>query len=251
MDLPISFFGRCHLFKMVNFARLLYLLQTIPLLLRHKEVQSLQRTLSKFLWQRQRRRISVQKLFLPRSEGGANLPNIRVYNLSCLLRVCLDWILQTSQYSNFDLEAQMVTPYCLPALLHSKLRSIPPHLQHNLLIRDMLIAWREIRQKLSLSPWISQLLPIHGHPSFSPTLSRSILQAWAHRKLLHFAQLFEPTSCKPRPVHKLWTSLTCHKAISCPSIKQSNMLPAYAQTNFNVFAPPSWTPYWKNKALRY
>lgn len=199
MDLPISLFGRCQLFKMVSFARLLYPLQTIPLLLRHKEVQSLQRTLSKFLWQGRRPRISVHKLFLPRSEGGANLPNIRVYNLSCLLRICLDWILQTSRYSNFDLEAQMVTLYCLPALLHSKLRSIPPHLQHNLLIRDTLIAWREVRQKLSLSPWISQLLPIHGNPSFSPTLSRSTMQAWAHQKLLHFAQLFDPTSGKSRP----------------------------------------------------
>lgn len=94
------------------------------------------KTLSEFLWQRRRPRIAMHKLLLPRSEGGAKLPNLRVYNLSCLLRVCMDWITQSSKYTNHELETHLASPYSLPALLHCKLRSIPAHLQQNLLICD-------------------------------------------------------------------------------------------------------------------
>lgn len=206
MFLPISFFRRCHLFKMVSFARILYPPQTISLLLHHKDVQNLPKALSHFLWQRRHPRISLNKLVLPRSEGGASLPNIRVYNLSCLLEICLDRILQTSRYSNYDPEAQLATPYCLPAVLHCKLWSIPPHLRQNLLLRDTLIAWHEVRRKTNLSPWISQNLPIHGNHSFlptTPTTSYSGFKAWAHHKLLHFTQLFDPNTSNARPVSQI------------------------------------------------
>lgn len=36
------------------------------------------------------------KLHLTRGEGSIGLPNIRLYNLACLLRIGLDWIQQTS-----------------------------------------------------------------------------------------------------------------------------------------------------------
>lgn len=136
MGLPLLLLSRCHLFKMISFARLLYPLQTIPLLLRHIQVQRIHKALSNFLWHKRRPQISLLKLYLPRREGGANLPNLRLYNLFSLLRVCLDWLLQSSKYSNYDLTSQMTSPFSLPALLHCGLRSLPLNLKHNLLIRD-------------------------------------------------------------------------------------------------------------------
>lgn len=52
----------------------------------------------------------------------------------------LDWILQASKYTNYELESAMVQPYNLSALLHSSLRSTPNHIKQNLLIRDTVIA---------------------------------------------------------------------------------------------------------------
>lgn len=47
--LPLSLFGRAHLFKMVSFARLLYPLQTIPLLMKHAHVAKINAALQRFL----------------------------------------------------------------------------------------------------------------------------------------------------------------------------------------------------------
>lgn len=55
----------------------------------------------------------------------------------------------------------------LSASMHCKTNSLPPSLKHNLLLRDTLIAWREIRKKLGISPFLFQYLPITGHPLFS------------------------------------------------------------------------------------
>lgn len=166
MDLPLSLLGRCHLVNIVSFARLLYPLQSIPLHLHHKDTKSLNAAISKFLWRNRQPRIAFTKLYLPRREGGISLPNVRTYNLACLLRISLDWVAQTSRYSNFPLETEMVHPYSLVALLHCKWKSIPLPLQHNLLLQDTAIAWREIRKSLKLSPFISSHLPKQGNPCF-------------------------------------------------------------------------------------
>lgn len=203
MDLPLSLLGRCHLVKMVSFARLLYPLQTIPLLLQHKDTKILNEAISKFLWRNKRPRIAFTKLYLPRREGGISLPNVRIYNLACLLRISLDWVAQTSRYSNFYLETAMVYPYSLVALLHCKWKSIPPPLQHNLLLRDTAIAWREIRKSLKLSPFISRHLPIQGNPCFPPGLERQPYITWQQKGISNFASLCDSESGRPIPFKSL------------------------------------------------
>lgn len=148
-------------------------LQTIPLLLLHIDVQIIHKALSNFLCHKRCPRISLLKLCLSRSELGANLPNLRLYNLSCLMRVCLDWLLQSSKYSNYDLEFQMTSPLSLPDLLHCNLIFLPLNLKPNLLIRDTFVSWCETRRKLNLSPWVSNDLPIHRNPTFPQTVQHS------------------------------------------------------------------------------
>lgn len=131
LNLPLLLFGRCALFKMVSFARLLYPLQTLLLLLKHRDIQILNKAVTIFLWKKGKPRVALTKLFLPRTEGGTNLRNIRVYNLACLLRTGIDWILQTSRYSNYELESNMVHPLNLVAL-HSSLQKIPTNIEQNL-----------------------------------------------------------------------------------------------------------------------
>lgn len=144
MELPLSL----SLFNMVSFAYLLYPLQTIPLLMKHKDIQKINKAGTAFIWRNKKTRLALSKLYLTSSDrgGGANFPNIRVYNISCLLRVGLDWIIQASKYTNCDLESAMVQPCNLSALLHSSLRSTPNHIKQNLLIQDTVIARSETRK---------------------------------------------------------------------------------------------------------
>lgn len=64
------------------------------------------------------------------------MPNTRVHNLACLLRVGLDKITWSSSYSNYELESQMVEPFDLTTLLHCRVQCLPLNMKNNLLIQD-------------------------------------------------------------------------------------------------------------------
>lgn len=73
----------------------------------------------------------MSKLHLSKSEGGANLPDIRMHNLACLLRYGFDWP-QPSMYANYTLESSPASPYHPSVILHSKIQSQPKALQNNI-----------------------------------------------------------------------------------------------------------------------
>lgn len=135
MDLPLSLLVRCHLFKMVCFARLSYPLKTMPILMK--------------------------------------------------------------QNYNYLLKSEMVYPYSLKALLHAKWKSVLPDLQHNLLLQDTVIAWREIRKKLNLSPYISRHLPIHGNPMFPSGMEHKAFSLWQEQGLTKFSSLYDLSTGTP------------------------------------------------------
>lgn len=201
--LPLSLFGRCHLFKMVSFARLLYPMQTIPLLLKHSDVQKIHKALTTFIWSRKKPRIALQKLCLPKSEGGAGLPNLRFYNLSCLLRQGLDWLNGKSKYCNTSLEGAMTSPHTLSAILHSNLNALPPHLKSNTLIRDTIIAWRETRKLLGLPSNISRHLLIQGNPMFLPSTMHKAFDQWGSNGLTKVVSIYQGTSGRFKPFRSL------------------------------------------------
>lgn len=111
--LPLSFCGNCHLIKMLSFSRLLYPLQMLPLLLKHSDVARLNTAFTSFLWSQKRPSIPLQKLMLPRSEGGLNFPNLRGYNLACLTRHVLDWYNSSNCFSNWRFESALAAPWHL------------------------------------------------------------------------------------------------------------------------------------------
>lgn len=198
-SLPLSLFGRCHLFKMVSFARLLYPMQTIPLLIKHSDIQKLQKALTAFIWSRKKPRIALQKLCLPKGEGGAGLPNMRFYNLACLLRQGLDWLTGGSKYSNLSLEEAMVHPYDLSAILHSNPNTLPPHLKTSVIIKDTVIAWRETRKLLKVPSSISKYLKIQGNPMFLPSIIHKAFGQWKLKGLTDVSSLYlnKPGKFKP------------------------------------------------------
>lgn len=261
MDLPLSLLGRCHLVKMVSFACLLYPLQMIPLLLQHKDMQSLNKAISKFIWQNKRPRIAFTKLHLPRQEGGINPPNVRLYNLACLLWIGLDWIAQSSHYSNYSLEPLMAHPYTLVALLHCKWKSIPVPFQHNLLLRDTAIAWREVRKCLKLSPFMSRHLTIQGNPHFPPGMDHKPFHICEQKSLTKFSTLCNmetaaPTISQLSPKHspspKLMLSTSVNASTSFGThveraVRDSKCnLPIYYSKLAHTRYPISTNPFCKN-----
>lgn len=138
------------------------------------------------------------KLHLPRSERGICLPNIRAYNIACLLQIGLDWLSKFSHYSNYLSESTMALPYSLAALLHCKWKSIPSALQQNLLLWDTAIAWRETRKSLKLSPFMCRYLPIQYNPNFPQGMEHKSFLIWKHKGLRNFSQLCNTETGRPK-----------------------------------------------------
>lgn len=209
--LPISLFGRCHLVKMVSFARLLYPLQTIPLLLRHSDIQKINRSIASFIWNKKRSRISLKKLHLPKSEGGVGLPNIRKYNLACLLRYSLDWQSSSSIYTNLDLESEYIHPYSLSGIIHSNWKSLPPRIRYNILYRDTIISWRETRKLVKLPTGLSPHLTIQGNPMFPQGSRPGPFMLWQQRGLRKIPQLYDLSTGSSLPFETLANSFNLPK----------------------------------------
>lgn len=78
----------------------------------------------------------------------------------------MDWIMGASTYSNYALEAAMVSHWNLAVLLHAPLSTLQTSLKENILIRDTIFAWREVRKKLHLPVTLSQYTPFMNNPNF-------------------------------------------------------------------------------------
>lgn len=85
----------------------------------------------------------------------------------------------------------MVNPIDLAALLHRSLQKLPAPIKHNLLFRDTIVAWREIRKKLGISPHISNHLPIFGNPLFTPSLQYEPFSKWKDKGLVLVWSFFQ------------------------------------------------------------
>lgn len=165
-----------------------------PILLKHSDVLKIHKALLTFLWQGKRPRIALQKLCLPTSEGGAGLPNLRFYNLACLLRQGLNWLPRKSRYINYILESALVSPLILQAIIHSK-KTLPAHLKSNLLIRDIVIARREV----------SRHLPIQGNPMFLPSTEHKTFAQWFAKGLRLVTDVLDITHGSLKPFSEICT----------------------------------------------
>lgn len=126
-------YGRCHLLKMVSFAWLLYPLQTLPILLKHSDVTTLNKVFRAFLW-RNKKNHALHFKHTISQRVKVDCDYLTLDFTICL--VCcqgIDWITGESKYTNYDLESALVSPYA--AVLHSKLTSLPISIWHNLLLK--------------------------------------------------------------------------------------------------------------------
>lgn len=81
----------------------------------------------------------------------------------------------------------MAHPYTLVALIHCKWKFIPVPFQHNPLLRDNAIAWKEVRKWLKLSPFMSRHLTIQGNPHFPPEMDHKPFHIWEQKGLTKFS----------------------------------------------------------------
>lgn len=169
-------------------------LRSSTLLLKHMDVNKLTTAFLKFVWRGKRLRIALKKLMMPVLKGGLNLPDIRAYNLAGLLRHSADWIKGTFFSSNLALESDLVSPWPLTGLLHTKLSSLPRIIRSSLLIKDTIAALKLCRKSFQLSHSLSKHMPLWNHPEFPQGIDNKQFSEWRNKGILHFNNSIDTVS---------------------------------------------------------
>lgn len=181
---------------MISFARLLYPLQTIPVLLRYKDIATFNSALTKFIWAGKWPCISLKKLQASSLQGGLNLPQLRGYNIACLSRHWLDWMHGTQYYSNREMEESLTVGWSLVGLLHAKFSMLPTSVKTPTLLRDLLVMWKELQKKFGLSHQMSRLLPLWSHVEFPAGKDSILFDVWKRSGLATAGQHFHDTESR-------------------------------------------------------
>lgn len=196
---------------MMSFSKLLYPLQTLPLLIKHQDNATMNKAFKSFIWCNKKPRISLATLQRHKMEGGVGFPDIRLYNLASLMRHALDWLQGTSKFSVLKIEQELAKPWNLNALLHTKYSKLPSILKHSILLRDTIAAWKAVRKHYTLPTMISKKMTIWGHPEFSIPSYNKQFTTWQEQGIVNLKDLWNPMS------KKLLTFQEMQEAYSIPS----------------------------------
>lgn len=90
--LPLSMFGRIETVKMNILPRLLFIFQSLPVWVPVLAFNTLEKFISKFVWQNKRPRIRLKILMSNKDGGGLNLPNLRYYYWAAHLSAITAWL---------------------------------------------------------------------------------------------------------------------------------------------------------------
>lgn len=88
---PLPWFGRINTLKMDTLPKLLYVFQTIPILLPQRFFASLRSMSIRFVWQQGMSRIRHALLTYPKTRGGVGLPDFEMYHRAAVLSRILEW----------------------------------------------------------------------------------------------------------------------------------------------------------------
>ncbi len=92
--LPLTLSGRIETVRMNVMPRLLFLFQSLPSIVSDSILKSIDKIISKFIWQNKKARIKYKTLLCPKEKGGLNLPNIKYYYYSAQLKPLIMWIME-------------------------------------------------------------------------------------------------------------------------------------------------------------
>lgn len=126
--LPMTLIGRVETIRMNILPRLLFLFQSLPIMVPGSTFKMLDKSIAKFLWQNKKARIKYKTLISPKGKGGLNLPNLKNYYWAAQLRALILWMtkdrdtiwvdMEQSACPNVSLES---LPF-LPRVMQKKLK---------------------------------------------------------------------------------------------------------------------------------
>lgn len=167
---PFSWFGRIAILKMNILPRILYLLQTIPILLPLSFFATYKRICRKFIWLSKQPRLNWHRLTLPKLQGGLQVPDIQTYYRVCHLARIVDWHIHSREKEWVHIE-NAFTKILLKLLPWINPQHIPKTATSNPLINSTLLNFKAACKIMRLQPTPGPMTPIEDNPDFKPGVS--------------------------------------------------------------------------------
>lgn len=146
-------------------ARILCILETIPIKVPPTFFSSYQKECMLFLWGKSWPRLRHSTLTIPKLKGGLGLPDIRKYYLACQLTRVVDWNMHPQVKAWIQLEQDMSLT-CLPQIPWIDNKYIPPPCKSHPLIGPTLAAFHDACHKYNLSSSPGPLTPLRHNSAF-------------------------------------------------------------------------------------
>lgn len=184
--LPLSLSGRIECIRMNVLPKLLFLFQALPLVLPNKTFTTLDRHISRFIWQGKKPRVRYKLLQLPKSQGGWGLPNLKKYWWACQLRALIVWMVDKTDTRWLEIEKNSCSSIQLSEIPFTSSKDIDDSLSR--WSKTTLKAWREVQKSYNL-PVTSGLSSIAHLRDFIPLKLDSGYKKWKHLNLNFVHQL--------------------------------------------------------------
>lgn len=168
--LPLTLMGRIETIRMNVLPRLLFLFQSLPVIIPSSTFKRLDKIISKFLWQNKRARINYKILLCPKERGGLNLPNLKKYYWAAQLKALIMWITKETDALLVGMEqrsCQHILLESLPFLTDMTWKKLKIG---NDWIKVRMKMWSSVRKELKLSSSISRATKIARNPEFLPSM---------------------------------------------------------------------------------
>lgn len=189
--LPLSFFGRIESVRMNVLPRLLFLFQSLPILIPQRTIKCLEKRISTFIWQNRRPRIRLKILMASKKRGGLGLPNLKLYYWAAQLRAIVVWMTNAEETGWLSIEQNSLTGIPLSVLPFLDRRAQKKIKIENMWVKHTLKIWNTVQKQIKGSVALSRVMPILGNFDFLPSLTDMAFRRWAEKGLVTIDQLFE------------------------------------------------------------
>uniref|UniRef100_A0A803K2X3 Reverse transcriptase domain-containing protein n=1 Tax=Xenopus tropicalis TaxID=8364 RepID=A0A803K2X3_XENTR len=188
----ISWFGRIAAVKMSILPKFLYLFETLPVKIRPKTLNKIQKTIHKFIWSNCRHRIPQSVLMSPLQHGGLGVPVLKKYYEAAQLRQLLAWSHWTPQTTWGHIENDMAGDIHINSLIWTTNdnHKIPPTSLNS--TRLTLQLWNKLQRQYNLKSTRPGITIYLKNPAFQPGTEPSFYNRWSKTDLFTVDDLIDP-----------------------------------------------------------
>lgn len=195
---PLSLLGRINVLKMSILPKLLYLFETLPVMIPLSQLKILQRSFLNFIWDNKSHRVASSVLLTSQNRGSLGAPEIIKYYYATHLRAIASWTSRFAPNRWSKIEMSITIPAHPCSLLWPSTDKSFAQLR-KICLNPMLFTlsiWKKCSGKFSLTSHCSPLINITFNPYIPDSLSYEAMLPWTKAGIFQLRHIVHPITRK-------------------------------------------------------